>query len=119
MGNLNSFRARFQRGNQVSSENPELANLTVRDVRDLRLPWLSHFSAETLAAHLEANPGKALWVPATGEYIVAERWRHRDDICQVVEVTARKGKAALVGALTGAGGARRVQIGAALRGSVA
>jgi len=100
MGNLNSFRARFQRGSKVSSDYPELADLTVRDIPDLRLPWLSHFSAETLAAHLAANPGKALWVPATGEYIVAERWRHRDDICQVVEVTARKGKAALVRTLT-------------------
>jgi ribosomal protein S18 acetylase RimI-like enzyme len=100
MDSLNSFRARFQRGRELSTDNPVIAALTTRDVRDLRLPWLSHFSTETLAAHLVTNPGKALWVPATGEYIVAERWRHRDDVCQVLEVSARKGKAALVGALT-------------------
>jgi ribosomal protein S18 acetylase RimI-like enzyme len=100
MGNLNPFRSRLQRGGQLSNEKPELATLTRSDVRDVRLPWLSRFSTETLASHLEANPGKALWVPATGEYLVAERWRHRDDICQIVEVTARRGRAALVSALT-------------------
>ncbi len=75
--------------------------LTPDDVRDLRLPWLSRFSTDTLTAHLMANPGKALWVPRTGEYIIAERWRRRDDICNIVEVTARKGKAALVREVVG------------------
>ena len=99
MGRLDPLRARFQWGTQPSDDNPEIVPLTPSSVRDLRLPWLSHFSVDTLTAHLQANPGKAFWVPRTGEYIVAERWRHREDIGNIVEVTARKGKAALVRAM--------------------
>jgi GNAT superfamily N-acetyltransferase len=80
----------------ISSDNPQIAPLTAANMGDLRLPWLSRFNADTLAAHLNANPDKALWVPRTGEYVLAERWRRRDDIANVVEVTARKGKEALV-----------------------
>jgi ribosomal protein S18 acetylase RimI-like enzyme len=99
MGNLDPLRARFPWGTPLSDENPDIALLTSDVAHDLRLPWLSRFNGDTLTAQIEANPGKALWVPRTGEYIVAERWRHRDEISQIVEVTARKGKAALVRAL--------------------
>jgi GNAT superfamily N-acetyltransferase len=99
MRSLDPLRARLLWGPQLSDEKPDIEPLTPAAVRDLRLPWLSRFSSDTLAAHLHANPGKALWVPKTGEYIVAERWRRRDDIGNIVEVTARKGKAALVSAL--------------------
>jgi ribosomal protein S18 acetylase RimI-like enzyme len=40
-----------------------------------------------------------MWVPRTGEYIVAEPWRHREEIANIVEVTARKGKVGLIRAL--------------------
>ena len=43
--------------------------------------------------------GTGLWVPATGEYAVAEPWRRRGDIANIVEVTARTGERALVTAL--------------------
>ena len=99
MGSLDPLRSRLPWGAQISDEGPEIVPLTSSQVRDVRLPWLSHFSSETLIAHLHANPGRALWVPRTSEYIVAERWRHRDDIANIVEVTARKGKAALVSAM--------------------
>jgi len=41
-------------------------------------------------------PGMGLCVPATGEYIVAEPWRRREDIATIIELTSRKGRAALV-----------------------
>jgi ribosomal protein S18 acetylase RimI-like enzyme len=80
----------------------------------LRLSWLSRFNPSTLAAHLEEHPGLSLWVPATGEYIVGERWRRRDDIGGIVEVTARRGRHALIEALTGllhAAGSKLVVLG--------
>lgn len=79
-----------------STENPHIEPLTPESARTVRLPWLSHFSAPLLAEHVARNPGMAAWVPATNEYIVAEQWRRRDDIANILEVTARKGKAALV-----------------------
>ncbi|MEO8287210.1 MAG: GNAT family N-acetyltransferase [Chloroflexota bacterium] len=80
----------------MSDEQPAIAALTTEDIRELRLPWLSRFNVDSLTAHLHANPGLSFWVPRTGEYIIAEMWRRRDDIGNIVEVTARKGRAALV-----------------------
>jgi ribosomal protein S18 acetylase RimI-like enzyme len=96
---LDPLRARFPWSTPLSDENPDIEPLRPEDLGGLRLPWLSKFSSETLDIQMRANPGLALWVPKTGEYIVAERWRRRDDIGHIVEVTARKGKAALVKAL--------------------
>ncbi|MDQ6695244.1 MAG: GNAT family N-acetyltransferase [Chloroflexota bacterium] len=79
-----------------SDENPFIEQLRSENVRDLRLPWHSRFSASTLVGHLSTSPGMSLWVPATGEYAIGEQWRRRDEITQVLEVSARKGRAALV-----------------------
>ncbi|HYP42227.1 MAG TPA: GNAT family N-acetyltransferase [Chloroflexia bacterium] len=83
----------------LSDEHPVIEHLHAANARDVRLPWFSHFSANTLTSHLTAHPGMALWVPKTGEYAVAEPWRRRSEIAQLVEVTARKGKPALLTAL--------------------
>lgn len=92
----------FSRGILTQSdEHPAIEPLLPENVRDLRLPWLSRFNTALLAGHLLDNPGHALWVPLTGEYIVAEPWRHREDIATIMEVTARKGRDALVQALLG------------------
>jgi GNAT superfamily N-acetyltransferase len=96
MGSLEQFRTRLRLGADHSDENPHIEVLTPRLAGTLRLPWLSRFSPATLASHLEQYSGMSLWVPNTGEYTVGERWRHRDDIANILEVTARKGKQALV-----------------------
>ena len=83
----------------ISDEHPQIETLRAEQVHDLRLPWLSRFTRDTLAAHLHAHPGTALWVPPTGEYAVAGPWRHRQDIAQVLEVHARRGREALMRAL--------------------
>ena len=98
MAGLDQLRARLRLGPALSDENPRIEPLTPPDVRALRLPWLSRFSPLSLAALLESG-GTGLWVPNTGEYAVADAWRRRGDIANIVEVTARKGKRALVSAL--------------------
>lgn len=80
----------------LTDEHPQVEPLHAHDVRNLRLPWLSRFSPETLAGHLDAYPDMSLWVPRSGEYVVSSPWRQRSDIAQLVEVTARKAKAALL-----------------------
>src|SRR5688500_9006749 len=84
---------------QAGSETAPIEPLTPGDVRQIRLPWMSRFSPERMAAHIEANPDLSLWVPETGEYVVGERWRNRDEIVRIVEATTRKGQARLVAAL--------------------
>lgn len=99
MSGIDQIRARFGRGAPQSDDQPEVEPLTPAAARELRLPWLSRFNPTTLAAHVDAYPGMALWVPHTGEYIVAEQWRHREEIGNILEVTARKGRLALVSRL--------------------
>ena len=96
MSSIDQIRARLGWGASQSSDHPVIEVLTPGDLRELRLPWLSRFSAATLARHIESYPGMALWVPETGEYVVAEPWRNRAEIASIIEVTARKGKAALI-----------------------
>jgi ribosomal protein S18 acetylase RimI-like enzyme len=91
--------AYFLRRPAISDEHPQVETLRVEQVRDLRLPWLSRFTRDTLAAQVAAHPGMALWVPRTGEYVVAGPWRHRRDIAQLLEVHARRGRPALVSTL--------------------
>ncbi|HEY0069895.1 MAG TPA: GNAT family N-acetyltransferase [Chloroflexia bacterium] len=88
--------ALFHRGNAWSDDQPEIEPLAAGHVRDLRLPWLSRFNAPLLTHHLQQRPDHALWVPRTGEYVVWEPWRRRDDIANVLEITARRGRDALI-----------------------
>ena len=90
------MRARLRLGSAAAQEEPQIETLSSGIAATLRLPWLSHFSNNTLRRHVQDNPDLALWVPATGEYVVGERWRHRDDIANIVEVTSRKARPQLV-----------------------
>src|SRR5947207_3352802 len=99
MGKMDYLRTRMGWGPPLSNENPQIEPLRAGAVRNLRLPWLSRFNPTTLAAHLQMYEAISLWVPKTGEYIIGEQWRRRDDIANIVEVTARKGKPALVRSL--------------------
>lgn len=87
--------------------------LTPGNVRSLRLPWLSRFNYENLAAHLDENPGRSLRAVGANEYALGERWRRRDDIGNIVEVAARRHKRELVEGLAArlaAGGAKLVLV---------
>src|SRR5206468_5253384 len=78
---------------------PEVELLLPSDARNLRLPWLSRFDSSLLAVQLQEYPNMSLWAPRTGEYIIGEQWRRREDIANILEVTARKGKPTLVRSL--------------------
>ena len=69
------------------------------DARRLRLPWNSPFDTSSLAAHLAAHPGRNLWIPQTGEYVVGEPWRHRGSVTAIADLSAREHGHALVTAL--------------------
>jgi ribosomal protein S18 acetylase RimI-like enzyme len=76
-------------------------DLTVRplepaDVAALRLPWQSRFSPASLTAFLERRPGYGWIAPGSGEFLLAEPWRRRDDIAGILEIHARRGRPALL-----------------------
>jgi ribosomal protein S18 acetylase RimI-like enzyme len=67
----------------------QIAPLQPEDIRTLYLPWSSPFDSRTLADHVRAHPRRAFWLPQTGEYVVGEPWRHRDEITAVADIAAR------------------------------
>ncbi len=62
--------------------------LLAEDVRSLYLPWSSPFESLSLTRHLRAYPDHSFWLPETGEYIVGEPWRHREEITAVADISA-------------------------------
>ncbi len=61
--------------------------LEVADVHRVRLKWASRYSQQDLAQVVAEAPGLSQWMPHTGEYLVAGRWRHRDEVVAILEVT--------------------------------
>jgi ribosomal protein S18 acetylase RimI-like enzyme len=61
--------------------------LQVVDVHRVRLMRTSRYSHQNLAQLVSEAPGLSQWIPGTGEYLIAGRWRHRDEIVSVLEVT--------------------------------
>ncbi|MGI8586428.1 MAG: GNAT family N-acetyltransferase [Chloroflexia bacterium] len=77
-------------------DSPAVRPLTSADVPALRLPWDSRFTPKRLAAHLARHPDLGWVNPESGEYIVAEPWRHRQEITSLLEVHARSGRGTLL-----------------------
>lgn len=99
MSVLDDIRARFSLPVTAGSETAPIEPLTPSDVKYIRLPWTSRFTPERLVALVAMNPRLTLWMPETGEYVLAEGWRNRDDVAHVVEASTRRGQGRLIGAL--------------------
>ncbi|HMA36676.1 MAG TPA: GNAT family N-acetyltransferase [Chloroflexia bacterium] len=82
--------------------DPAVRPLAPADVPALRLPWHSRFSPASLTAHLGQYPGAGWLAPASGEYLVAEPWRRRDEITAILEIQARRARGALLRAVVAA-----------------
>lgn len=70
--------------------------LLAEDVRSLHVPWSSPFDNRSLAQHIHRHPTRAFWLPETGEYIIGEPWRHRDEITAIADISARGNGTALL-----------------------
>lgn len=91
-----SGRTRLPWNFRSRSDVEPVRALAPPDVAGLRLPWTSRFSPTSLAAHLARHPGSGWVIPTTGEYLIAEPWRRRDEIGGVLEIHARRGRGALL-----------------------
>lgn len=86
-------------------DRPDDGDRTVEPIRPqdssaIRLSWSSRFSSARLSRHVARLPSYNWWNPQTGEYLIAEPWRHREEIAAVLEVSGRRSRAALVRRLT-------------------
>ena len=66
--------------------NPEAVPCSLADVRSLRVPWDARYSRQDIIDLLRGEPGLSLWNPRTGGYLLGSRWRHRDEIANVVDI---------------------------------
>lgn len=73
--------------------------LEENDLSRLRLKWGSRYRLDEVADLLRVAPGLSLWIPATGEYILAGPWRHRSEIVALLEVTTGSATLPLLDAL--------------------
>ncbi len=78
--------------NPTNDSGPfEVEPLRAADLRQLRLSWISGYTREQLARHVENYPLFCWWVPRTGDYIIGEPWRRRNDVGCIAELQARGG----------------------------
>ncbi len=76
--------------NSTSDNGPVTVEpLRVSDLGKVRQSWLSGLSRDALARQVERYPHFCWWVRRSGDYIVGEPWRHRNDIGCIVELNAR------------------------------
>jgi ribosomal protein S18 acetylase RimI-like enzyme len=92
------FGRRNEAAAPAAPAGPMVTALTPAQAATLRLPWSSRFTPAGLARYVSRAPGWAWTVPGSGEYLVAEGWRHRDDLGMMLEVQARRYRAELVNA---------------------
>jgi ribosomal protein S18 acetylase RimI-like enzyme len=109
------LRQRISGNNQLKREPPVIVPLTPEQVHELHFGWNSHFSAETLRAHLKQFPRFAWRVMNANEYIIGDTWRKREDVGQILETRANYNRAFLVEAL--AQEYRKLDFGAVVLGS--
>ena len=76
----------------------------------IRLSWSSRFTSSGLVRHVKSWPGYSWWNPHSGEYLIGEPWRHREEIGNVLEVSGRRSRAALVAQLAAELDANRVAL---------
>lgn len=82
---------------QAGDDPAEVVPLRPTDASRVKLGWGSSFSTPSLQRQIERQPDYAFWLPRSGEYIVGEPWRRRDDIGSIIEMgAAGAARAALV-----------------------
>lgn len=69
-----------------TGHDEEFLVLAPSDVRSLRVPWDARYSRQDIIDLLRGEPGLSLWNPRTGGYLLGSRWRHRDEIANVVDI---------------------------------
>ena len=75
---------------------PDVRPLTPDDVGLLRLDWRHRHDPAEVRRLVGAFPGRSMWVPATGEFVLIALWRNRTDIVHVAEMSAVRDAGALL-----------------------
>lgn len=82
--------------NDIASDLSDIRVLKPEDVPRLRIAWSARFVAADLHDLMRTGPRLSVWNTKTGEYLVGERWRHRDEVSTVAEIVGARSTRALV-----------------------
>jgi len=72
----------------AASDPVEIRTLTPDDVNELRLGWRTRLHPDEILQILNAYPGRSVWAPETLEFAIAGPWRHRQEIANILELSA-------------------------------
>jgi GNAT superfamily N-acetyltransferase len=81
-------------------ETPELVeSLHTRDIPSLPVSWRNRYDREGIADLIASYPGRSVWEPTSGEFVLASPWRHRDEVAILVELAGVRHVRPLIGGL--------------------
>lgn len=81
-------------------ETPVLVeSLHTRDVPSLPITWRNRYHREEIADLIANYPGRSVWEPESGEFVLASPWRHRDEVAILVELAGVRHVRPLIGGL--------------------
>lgn len=92
--------------NELEETWVEIVPLTVADLPDLQASANPRIDPVDIRTVLEVSPGRSFWVPKTGEFILVQPWRNREELPSVHTLWSFVNDDALIRA--GAAAARRV-----------
>lgn len=70
----------------IFTDNSDIQPLTPDDIDRLRPSWEARFTPRDLRRIAGRRPRVSVWNARTGEYLIGQPWRHRDEIVQVSEL---------------------------------
>jgi GNAT superfamily N-acetyltransferase len=90
------------RDNFTEHIEPELVikELESTDVDQLRLGLWSQFSNTDVKQRVLAYPGRSVWLPATLEFAIVTQWRNREEIANVLEISALRNSLVILDAVS-------------------
>ncbi len=68
------------------ARQPVVESLLPGDVPSLPLGWRNWFDREETSSLLESYPGRSVWEPESGEFVLAAPWRHREEVAMLAEL---------------------------------
>lgn len=107
---IHGIARRSARPQSHAQASPDVRPLTPGDVGLLRLDWRHRHDPAEVRRLVGAFPGRSMWIPATGEFVLIAPWRNRTDIVHIAELSAVRDVGTLIANAAHAAGERGAEM---------
>jgi GNAT superfamily N-acetyltransferase len=73
-----------------ATDDKPIVPLQRQDAEKIRLGWNSYFCRQSLVKQVQQRPDMAFMVEGTGDFIIGDHWRHREEIGYVLETHSKR-----------------------------